>query len=66
MDWQQTAALAVVAITAGGFLWRALRPRKITFQSQSGCGCTPASGAKGSITIVGRKGERATVHVKMQ
>ncbi len=52
-------------LTAGAFLWRGLRARKVTFQSQSGCGCTPASAAKGSIVISGRKGERPTVHVKM-
>lgn len=65
MDWQQATALTIVTLTAGAFLWRGLRPRKATFQSQTGCGCTPASDAKGSIVISGRKGERATVHVKM-
>ncbi len=65
MDWQQAAALAIVTVTAGAFLWRALRPRKVTFQSQTGCGCTPIASAKGSILITGRKGERPAVHVKM-
>ncbi len=65
MDWQQAAALAIVALTAGAFLWPVVRPRKVTFQSKSGCGCTPTSAAKGSIVITGRKGERPTVHVKM-
>ena len=38
-DWQGKLALAVVLVTAGLFIWRALRPKAPG--CQEGCGCTP-------------------------
>jgi hypothetical protein len=66
MDWQQMAALAVVALTAGLFLRAKLRRRKFSFEHDTHCGCatTDAAGSKTSIVFSARKGERAKIIVK--
>jgi hypothetical protein len=69
MDWQQIAALAVVAGTAGVFVARALaRRRKFSFEHDTHCGCGSAgqSGAKNSVVFHARKGQRPQVIVKMK
>jgi hypothetical protein len=66
MDWQQIAALAVVAATAGIFLRAKMRRRAFSFARDTHCGCgTPTGpGAKGSIVFSARKGQRAKIIVK--
>ncbi len=67
MDWQQVVSLAIVGVTVGIVAWRALRPRKFSFQHDTHCGCSTAglSGSKGSLVIRSRKGERPKMLVKM-
>jgi hypothetical protein len=66
MDWQQMAALAVVAATAGLFLRTKLRRRKFSFEHDTHCGCAATSnaGMKTSILFSARKGERAKITIK--
>jgi hypothetical protein len=66
MDWQQIAALGVVAATAGLFLRAKLRRRKFSFEHNTHCGCaaTGAAGSKTSIVFSARKGERARIIMK--
>jgi hypothetical protein len=66
MDWQQIAALAVVAATAGMFLRAKLRRRAFRFARDTHCGCGSPTGtaAKGSIVFSARKGQRAKIFVK--
>jgi hypothetical protein len=69
MDWQQLAALGLVAATAGVFIYRAWpRRRKFDFARDTHCGCGSASGpaAKNSIVFHARKGQRAQVIMKMK
>jgi hypothetical protein len=62
MDWQESAALVIVASTAGFFLWNALRTRKFAFQKKNTCGCSGGAHARqGSVMVTGRKGQRAHV-----
>jgi hypothetical protein len=66
MDWQQIAALTVVAATAGMFLRSKLRRRAFSFARDTHCGCSSptGTGAKGSIVFSARKGRRARIIVK--
>jgi hypothetical protein len=66
MDWQQIAALGVVAATAGLFLRMKLRGRKLSFEHQTHCGCAAGSraGSRASIVFSARKGERAKIIMK--
>jgi hypothetical protein len=66
MDWQQIAALTLVAATAGIFLRAKLRRRAFSFTRDTHCGCSSPSGgnAKGSIVFSARKGQRAKILVK--
>jgi hypothetical protein len=63
MDWQQIAALSVVAATAGVFMWTKLRPRKFSFEHDTHCGCAAPSpgGSRSSIVFSARKGERPRI-----
>ncbi|MCW5558963.1 MAG: hypothetical protein KIT22_14175 [Verrucomicrobiae bacterium] len=64
MDWQQPAALAVVAVTAGALLWRWLRPRRMDFRRRTGCGCGVESLERPpSVRVSGRRGERPQILV---
>ena len=66
MDWQQIAALAIVAVTGALFVRARLRRRKAKFPCDSGCGCSGTTPAPGpSVTYHARKGERAEIIVKM-
>jgi hypothetical protein len=70
MDWQKPAALSVVGITLGLFLWPKIarskwvpgRWRNRWAHSASGCGCSGGStpGSPGLI-VRGRRGERPQV-----
>ena len=70
MDWQKPAALSVVGITIGLFLWPKIarskwvprRWRNRWGHSAAGCGCSGGStpGAPGLI-VRGRRGERPQV-----
>lgn len=64
MDWQQIAALAVVAITAVAFLRAKWRRRGFNFEQDTHCGCTPARAAGGSVIYSARKGQRPRIIVK--
>ena len=66
VDWQQIAALMIVAATAGLFIRAKLRRRAFSFVRDTHCGCsTPTGGsAKGSIVFSARKGQRARIYVK--
>ena len=68
MDWQQVAALAIVAGTAGLLLAARLRRRNFNFQRDTVCGCTASgpSAPKGSIVFHARKGGASEVVVKMR
>jgi hypothetical protein len=66
MDWQQIAALTVVAATAGMFIRTKLRRRSFSFARETHCGCSSptGAGAKGSIVFSARKGQRAKIIMK--
>jgi len=66
MDWQQIAALLLVAVTAGLFIHAKTRRRPFSFTRDTHCGCssTTAKGTKGSIVFSARKGQRSTIFVK--
>ena len=66
MDWQKTAALGVVAVTAAIFLRAKLRRRKFSFEHDTHCGCatTGDANSKTSIVFSARKGERAKITIK--
>ena len=70
MDWQQAAALLIVATSAALLLRSKLRRRPFGLQAGSGCGaCGNAEGqaaAGGSIVFRGRTGKRPEIHVKMR
>jgi hypothetical protein len=65
MDWQQTTASAVVAVTAVLFAHAALRPRKFSFKRDTHCGCA-SPGAGNSVVFRARKGQRSEVIMKMK
>ena len=66
MDWQQIAALSIVAATAGIFIWTKSRRRAFSFGNDTHCGCGSSAGSptKGSIVFSARKGQRAKIIVK--
>jgi len=67
MDWQETAALAIVATVTALFAWARLRPRKFSFQRDTHCGCaSPAAPPKSSIIFHARKGERGQIVMRMK
>ena len=66
MDWQQLAALSIVAAAAAGLAGAKLRRRKFGAARAGHCGCSGVSQAApgGSIIFRARKGERPEVRVK--
>ena len=67
MDWQEAAALAIVAATAAVFVWRSMRPRRFQFHRDTHCGCTTTSSSRASsIVLSSRKGEHPKLTVKMR
>ena len=67
MDWQQTTALGIVAVTAGA-MWAGWRRRRRAGASGCGCGgCGGSSSAPRETTVLrGRKGERPEWVVRPQ
>ncbi|HEY5908993.1 MAG TPA: hypothetical protein VJA21_00160 [Verrucomicrobiae bacterium] len=68
MDWQQLAALVIVAVTAGLLLRSKFRRRDFRFQEDTHCGCAGAGSfsPQSSIVFRARKGQRSEVRVKMK
>ncbi len=66
MDWQEVIAFTIVGVTALVFLQNKFRPRKLSFQQATHCGCSPKSSAKSSIVIQGRRGEPPQIIMKMK
>src|SRR5215471_21229648 len=65
MDWQQSAALAIVAVTGGLFV-RARWRRRTKLSCASHCGCPAAANPpRASVVYRARKGERPEIVVKM-
>ena len=67
MDWQQAAALGIVAATAGAFVLGRLRRRRFDFGRDTHCGCSsPSSGpaSKSSVIFRARRGERPEIIIK--
>ena len=66
MNWQETAALGIVAITLAFFARHWLGRRKFSFARDTHCGCSapPPGSSPPSIVLHARKGERAVVTVK--
>ena len=68
MDWQQTVALGIVALTVAMFVWSKFRPRRFSFERDTHCGCSPAtqSAPKSSIVFRAHRDGRREVIVKMR
>ena len=68
MDWQQWAALAIVAGTAGMLLRSRFRRRGFRFHEAGHCGCPGNSSISPQASIVfrARKGQRPEVRVTMK
>jgi hypothetical protein len=66
MDWQQIAALTIVAATAVIFVVARVRRPKFGGSRGSSCGCPGAggSGAAPSILFRARKGQRPEIILK--
>lgn len=67
MTWQETAALAIVAVTAAIFAWRGLRTKKRGLPCDTGCGCSSSSAAAKDqpVTVLqARKGQPSRLRVK--
>ncbi len=66
MDWQQSLALSIVAMTAGGFVWARFRPRKPALARTSHCGCHAPGrpGTRDSVVFRARRGEKPQVIFK--
>jgi hypothetical protein len=64
VDWQQLTALAIVAATAGIFVWQRFRRRR--FGGHAGCGCAASQDKTSapSIVVTSRRGERQQIIFK--
>ncbi len=63
MNWQEPAALGIVALTAAIFAWRRFRPRRFSLQKDTACGCAsrPGGATPPGFTVTGRRGEQPRV-----
>lgn len=66
MDWQQIAALMIVAATAVLFVRAKMRRTKSKLPCDSQCGCSGSSAPGPSVIYRARKGERPEIIVKMR
>jgi hypothetical protein len=68
MDWQKLVSLAIVATTAGFFVWNKFRRRSFSFARDTHCGCGAVRQSTPQYSIIyhARKGERPQVLVKMK
>lgn len=68
MDWQEIAALSIVAATAVVFAFQKFRRKKFSFQRDTHCGCSSSSQAAPGSSIIfhARKGERGQIIMKMK
>jgi hypothetical protein len=67
VDWQQTTALVIVALTAALFVRARLRKRRSGLPCDSHCGCAGSTEPpKESVIYHARKGERPEIIVKMR
>jgi hypothetical protein len=68
MDWQQMAALSIVAATVALFVASMVRRRGFRWERDTACGCAAAGGTapRDSIVFRARKGERPEIRVKMK
>lgn len=67
MTWQESVALAIVAVTAAIFVWRASHKKKGGMPCDTGCGCSSASGSARNqpVTVLkARKGQPSRLQVK--
>ncbi|HAB15606.1 MAG TPA: hypothetical protein DCE44_04055 [Verrucomicrobiales bacterium] len=63
MDWQRWAAMAVVALTVGAFVWHWWPRRRFDFHRRTGCGCA-ATTQPPRVIVQGRRGERPRITFK--
>jgi len=64
MQWQESIALSIVAVTVGLFGWRrVLRKPK---SGLPGCGCSGTKAKPPGVILRGRKGERSQMIIKMK
>jgi hypothetical protein len=68
VDWQQIVSLSIVGITAAALLWSKFRPRKLSLQRATHCGCASPSqsASQSSIIFRARRGERPQILIKMK
>lgn len=68
MEWQELAALVIVATAAALLVWGAVRRRKFKFGRDTHCGCSAPGerSSKSSIVFHARKGEAPRVTMKMK
>ena len=66
MDWQQIAALSIVAVTAALFVRARLRRRRAKLPCDTHCGCAGSAPKGQSVVYHARKGERPEIIVKMK
>jgi len=68
MDWQQLAALAIVAAAAVLLGAGRLRRRKFSFARDTHCGCSGGHSApqRNSIVFRARKGSNPEIIIKMR
>jgi len=66
MDWQQIAALSIVAVTGVLFLRARLRRRRNGLPCDSQCGCPGSASSASSVIYHARKGRRPEIIVKMK
>jgi hypothetical protein len=67
VNWQQVAALVIVAVTAVLFIRARVRRRKGKLPCDSHCGCVNSANLpKESVVYRARKGQRPEIIVKMR
>jgi hypothetical protein len=65
MDWQQMAALSIVAVTVGLLARARFRRGRAKLPCDTHCGCSGSTPKGPSVVYHARKGERPEIIVKM-